>query len=320
MKLKRVYLTYIFALLVFFIILVFIFNSQVFNNSVNIASPLPNFLTSFINNQVKTLEVWVPSSKKKIMGVKIEIPKISARSALIYDLTSDEVLFEKSAKEKMPMASLTKIMTAVIAIENKVDKYFVDKKSLVGEDSMGLSKGETYALEDLLYGLMLVSGNDAAETLANNYIYGREKFIEAMNNKAKTLGLKDTNFTNPTGLEGDGNQHITAYDLLAITRYALKDSLFRKVAAAVDYHIPYSSYRKEHFLQNETNLLTSYPGVMGVKTGYTPEAGFCLVTYLSYQNHNIIGIILGSDNRRQEMKNLLDYSLKIQGILPPSHS
>ena len=293
---------------------------QIFKDKEIIISPLPNFLTSFTNDQVSTLNLWSPFFEI-FEEDKNKVPVISAKSALVYDLTSEKVLFSKSPERKLPMASLTKIMTAIVAIESrsKDDKYLVFSEDIVGENSMGLSEGETLTLKELLYGLILTSGNDAAETLARNFPDGRVQFIEAMNNKAKALGLAKTHFTNPTGLEGDGTQYTTAYDLLVITNYALQSSLFKEVARTLVQNIPYSENHKAFYLENETNLLTSYPGVFGVKDGYTPEAGLCLVTYLNYKGHKIIGIILGSDNRRQEMKDLLDYSLKIQGITPPPH-
>lgn len=285
-----------------------------------IVSPVPDFLTAFINKQVSTLNLWLPSLANKI-SVSFKAPDISAKSALIYDTTSRKVLYSKNPQEKLPMASLTKIMTAVIALENKRrdDAYMVTEKDLVGEDSMGLSSGETLTLSDLLYGLILNSGNDAAEVLAQNFP-GRDFFIKAMNDKVKSLGLSSTNFTNPTGLEGDGKQYTTAYDLLVITQYALSNfSLFDQVVSTFDYNIPYTSEHKAFYLENQTNLLTSYPGVKGVKTGYTPEAGLCLVTYLDYSGHKIIAVILGSDDRRGEMIELLDYALKSEGITPPKH-
>lgn len=295
---------------------------NIFPRNTNVTSPLPNFLTFVKNNQVLSLDLWLPylifDKRKSDNTIP---PEISARSALVYDLTTNKILYEKNAKERLPMASITKIMTAIVGIENKKenDRYLVTKENLVGENSMGLSEGEVLTLEELLYGLMLNSGNDAAETLASNYPQDRGKFIEAMNNKARALGLSDTNFTNPTGLEGDGRQYTTAYDLLVITKYAMRFPLFRRIVAAFNHYIPKTETHKEYFLENETNLLTSYPGVFGVKTGYTPEAGLCLVTYLRYERHELIGIILGSDNRREEMKELLDYGLKIQGIKPPPH-
>ncbi len=273
------------------------------------------------NSQASTLDVWLPDvSNVKTSTVKK--PVIESKAAVIYDLSTKETLSAKNATQKLPMASLTKIMTATIAQENKKenDKYVVSKSALVGEDSMGATEGEILSQEELLYGLILNSGNDAAEVFASNYPGGREKFIIAMNNKAKALGLTDTVFSNPSGLQGDGVQYTTARDLLAITEYALSHfPLFNKVVQTTEYHLAQTATHKAYDLYNETNLLTTYPGVKGVKTGYTPEAGLCLVTYLEYKNHKIIGVLLNSDNRRLEMKELLDYSLKTQGITPPAH-
>ena len=295
------------------------FNSS--KEDTSIVSPVPNFLSIFTNNQVSTINLWFPAVQN-IVGTNIKKPEITAKSAIVYDLTKKEVLYEKNPKEKLPMASLAKIMTAIVALENKKrdDRYIVLKENLVGEDSMGLSEGEVLSLEELLYGLMLNSGNDAAEVLATNFNGGRGAFIKAMNDKAKSLGLSDTSFTNPTGLEGDGNQYTTTYDLVVISRYALYNfPLFAKIVSTFSYNIAQTATHKAYFLENETNLLTSYPGVKGIKTGYTPEAGLCLVTYLDYNGHQIMGVLLGSENRRQEMKDLLDYSLKSVGIAPPEH-
>jgi serine-type D-Ala-D-Ala carboxypeptidase (penicillin-binding protein 5/6) len=287
----------------------------------NIVSPIPDFLLLSQNKQVSSINVWLPILTNLFFG-KSDAPKISAKSALIFDTTLNKVLFEKNTKLRLPMASLTKIMTAIIASENKKTDglYLVTKDDLVGENAMGLTAGETLSLNELLYGLVLNSGNDAAETLASNFKGGREAFILAMNEKAVSLGLSNTHFTNPSGLEGDGNQYTTVYDLLVITNYAVSNlPEFTKVVATFSMELPYSTNHKYFYLENETNLLTSYPGVKGVKDGYTPEAGLCLVTYLDYQNHKIIGIILGSDDRRGEMIELLDYSLQSIGIKPPKH-
>lgn len=296
------------------------FYIKILNRKFDVVSPLPSFLSILDNQQVSTLNIWHPNIEK-IFSNFSKAPEISAKSALVYDLTTGKTLYSKNPLEKLPMASLTKIMTAVVALENKKkdDKYQVVKSDLVGEDSMGLSDGEILSLNELLYGLMLNSGNDAAETLAGNYPKGRQAFIKAMNDKVKSLGLTSTHFTNPTGLEGDGDQYTTAYDLLVMTSFAMRFESFANVVSTFDYHIFPTNAHKEFYLENQTNLLTSYPGVKGVKTGFTPEAGLCLVTYLDYNGHKIIGVILGSDNRRAEMKNLLDYSLKSEGITPPSH-
>ncbi len=284
-------------------------------------SPLPDFLTLGFNKQATLLDLWSPFIEK-IQGKEKEIPDYTAKAVLMYDLTTNKTLFEDNSMTQMPMASLTKIMTAIISLENKKfdDEYYVNGSALVGEDSMGLTSGEVLTQEELLYGLMLPSGNDASEVLASNYPGGRSAFIQAMNDKAKALGLKDTIFSNPSGLQGDGEQHTTASDLLVMTRYALDNfPLFGKIVSTYEYDIPATSTHKEFDLFNETNLLTTYPGVKGVKTGYTPEAGMCLVTLLEYQGHKIIGIVLNSENRREEMRNFLDYSLHQLSIIPPEH-
>jgi D-alanyl-D-alanine carboxypeptidase len=284
-------------------------------------SPLPDFLTLGFNKQATLLDLWSPFIEK-IQGSEKAIPDYTATSVLMYDLTTNKTLYEDDSTTQMPMASLTKIMTAIIALENKKsdDAYFVSGENLVGEDSMGLTSGEVLTQEELLYGLMLPSGNDASEVLASNYSGGRSAFIQAMNDKARALGLKETVFSNPSGLQGDGIQHTTASDLLVITRYALENfPLFAKIVSTYEHVIPASPMHKEFDLFNETNLLTTYPGVKGVKTGYTPEAGMCLVTLLDYQGHKIIGIVLNSENRREEMRNFLDYSLNQLNITPPAH-
>jgi D-alanyl-D-alanine carboxypeptidase len=316
----------IFTIFVAFLILIaFLANgikSELTNDeSTSVVAPLPDFLSILTNKEVSTLNLWLPSLKNRI-SAKTQTPEISAQSALIFDTTTKTVLYSKNPQQKLPMASLTKIMTAIVSLENKKsdDLYVVSGNDLVGEDSMGLDVGEKLSQSDLLHGMLLRSGNDAAETLASNFPEGRSAFIKAMNNKIKALGLNDTNFTNPTGLQGDGNQYTTAYDLVVETEYALSNfPTFDEVVSTFDYNIPVTNTHKAFFLENETNLLTSYPGVKGVKDGYTPEAGLCLVTYLDYNGHKIIGVLLGSGDRRGEMIELLDYSLKSLGITPPHH-
>lgn len=295
------------------VIVLWFFSPAIKARNIKISSPLPDFLTFTKNEQVSTLDLFLP----KILGIKTEKltpPIISAKSAIVYEVNSEKTFYEKNISEKLPMASLTKVMTAIISLENKRedDTYSVLRSDLVGENSMGLTEGEVISLEDLLYGLVLVSGNDAAEVLARNTFSNRERFVSAMNEKAKALGLTNTNFTNPSGLQGDGNQFTTAYDLMVITNYALsKFPLFKKVSETTEHIIAQTDTHKMFYLENETNLLRSYKGVKGVKTGYTPEAGLCLITYLEHENHKIIGVILGSNNRRDEMRELLDYSLMI---------
>lgn len=309
------------VLLLFISFLYFLIFPKETKEKQTVVSPIPDFLSIINNREVSSLSLWLPVLSSFITG-RDTVPQITAKAALIFDIENKKVLYEKNPKQRLPIASLTKIMTAIVALENprKDNRYIVRKEDLVGENSMGLTEGEVLTLEELLYGLILPSGNDAAEVLAHNYKDGRKGFIKAMNNKSKALGIKDTNFTNPSGLEGDGDQYSTSYDLMVMTHYGLSNfPLFAKVVATYELTIEANQNHKAYYLVNETNLISSYPGVKGVKTGYTPEAGFCLVTYLDYKGNKIIGVILGSENRRQEMKDLLDYSLKSIGTAPPPH-
>jgi serine-type D-Ala-D-Ala carboxypeptidase (penicillin-binding protein 5/6) len=320
---KRIWLSYAITVLLLgcFATLVYWIQSPSFQLPMQeISTPLPSFLFLHNNKQVSTLTLWLP-----VLGEKdvLQKPNITGKAAIAFDVLTNKTLFTKNEKQRFPMASLTKVMTAIVALENKLptDKYIVPKEALVGEDSMGLTSSETLSLNELLYGLLLVSGNDAAEVLAYNYALGRDGFVDAMNKKSQALGLTNTHFTNPTGLQGDGDQYTTAYDLLVITRYAMETfPEFRKVVATLETTIDQTATHSHYYLSNETNLLRSYPGVKGVKTGYTPEANLCLITYLEYKDHKIIAVLLGSDNRRIDMKEVLDYSLKSLGITPPQAS
>ncbi len=290
-------------------------------SSFRLTSPLPNIFTDKTQQVLATHEYWKPHISPVLSSSK-NIPEFSARSVLAYDLASDKLLYEKDIKKRLPLASLTKIMTAVVVIENEqLDELVTISKraATIGENSMGLVEKEQFTRRELLYGLILPSGNDAAEVLAETSSVGRENFLFLMNKKAEQLGLSDTRFTNPSGLEGDGEQYSTAYDLLVITKYALNIPEFAEIVATVEKELPENKYHGYYRLFNDTNLLTTYPGVKGVKTGYTYEAGMCLVTYLEYGGHKIIGVILNSENRRQEMKDLLDYSLTTLGVEPPHH-
>lgn len=286
-----------------------------------ILSPLPQ--TSFAS--AKTLggyTFWRPKTVKQVIK-KIPEPQLSALSAISYDITTDSLLYSKNSDQKLPMASLTKIMTAVVALENMNihDEVRISKKAAtIGENVMGLTENEKMSVDDLLYGLILVSGNDAAEALAQGSSFGREEFVHVMNSRAESLGLSNTRFTNPSGLNGDGAQYTTAQELLMLSRYALTFDEFAKVASSLNHDIPKTSEHKEYSIPNLTNLMTSYPGVKGLKTGYTEEAGMCLVTYLEQDGHKIIAVVLNSADRRAEMKELLDYSIKSIGLTPPKHS
>jgi len=246
-------------------------------------------------------------------------PAVSAKSAIAVDFATGEVILERNSQERLPVASTQKIMTALIVFENaELDKMFVVSKKAagVGENSMGLTAGEKLVVRDLLYGLMLVSGNDAAVALAEGVAGSEEAFVQMMNAKASALGLKNTKFTNASGLDEDGKeQYSAAYDLAVIARYTWENyPEFRKISSTVGEYIDANAYHKAFDLYNDTNLLTTYPGVRGIKPGFTWEAGLCLVTYAENENKKILAVILGSDDRRGEMKEILDYSFSFYGV------
>lgn len=298
-----------------------LFSAQIFFNQTefsfgSILSPVANS----DEDLSPTYPTWSPNTPQ-VGGVFDSRLVTTAHAVLSYDVTNEKMVFSKNAAERLPMASLTKIMTAFIALEEGVDKkYKVSKNAAtIGENAMGLTEGEVLTSEELLYGLMLPSGNDAAEVIAEGSKYGRDGFVNEMNKRAKQLGMHDTHFTNPSGLEGDGDQYTTAIDLLKLTKIAMENPTFRKVVGTYEIELPYSNNHKYFYLYNDTNLLTSYPGVKGVKTGFTWEAGLCLVTYLEHNDRIIVAVLLNSQNRRQEMKDLLDYTLTELGETPPEH-
>lgn len=289
----------------------------------NIISPLPSYLID--SKLVKQLGFWQPK-ERNVMSSSIIKPKVSAKAVLLYDITTDTVLYEKDSKERLPVASLVKIATAIVALESKdpTAKVRVSANAAsVGENSMGLTTGETYTLEELLYGLILNSGNDAAMAIAEAVSGNSKAFVDEMNRKAKILELSDTLFANPSGLEeGNGTvgEYSSARDLVILTKYALTLPPFAKIAETYEYHIPFTTSHKGVDLYNQTNLLTTYHGVKGVKTGYTPGAGLCLVTYAENGGHKIIGVILNSQQRREEMRELLDYSFTVLGVHIPGRN
>ena len=261
--------------------------------------------------------IWQPDLEN-VLIYPLPQPEISAKSALVVDLTTDKVIFAKNPKQKLPVASTLKILTAVVALEfaapNKVITVS-EKAAKTGEDFMGLTASEKLTLEELLYGLLLPSGNDAAEAISEDVVGTKAKFVELMNKKAKILGATESKFVNPTGLEGDGEHYSTSFDMATISKYAWENfPIFRKIVGARYYEIPYTPEHKYFFLENQTNLLGTYPGVKGIKPGFTPEAGLCLVTLAENGGHTILAVILGSENRRDEMAKLLDYSFETLGV------
>lgn len=242
-------------------------------------------------------------------------PETISKAALIVNIGDGEVLYNKNSQEKLPIASLTKIMTAVVVMEHMSlsDLTTISSKAAAtGENSMGLTAGETYTIEELLYGLILNSGNDSAVALAEATAGDVETFVKWMNIKSKELGLKNSYFADPSGL--NDSTYSTAQDLARLTRYALKFKELRKIAQTVEYNISASDEHKYVPLYNQTNLLTTYPGVKGFKTGYTQEAGLCLVTYAENDGVELVGVVLNSVDHKGDMVLMLDHAFNRYGI------
>lgn len=270
---------------------------------------------AFLNSQMNSYDPepnWLPKVTEK---TNKGAPDIIGTSAILVDMGSGQTLFEKDATKIMPIASLTKIMTAVIALEHKNlnDNIVVSKKCQnVGENAMSINEGEIYTLNDLMHGLILNSGNDAACTIAEGTAGNTDTFVKWMNIKAQELGLKNTQYFDPSGL--DDRTYSTPQDLAKLTRYALKNPEFRQIVGTLEYEIPSSKNNTYHYLYNQTNLLSTYPGVAGVKTGYTEKAGLCLVTYANNEGKEVLGVVLNSSDRKGDMILMLDYGYNELGI------
>lgn len=235
---------------------------------------------------------------------------INARSAIVMDFDSGRVLYEKNAYQKRPMASTTKVMTAIVALENgNLDDYVTVSRNAVSIHGslMNLRAGETLTLRELMYGLLLCSGNDAAIAIAEHIGGSVDDFLEMMNNKAKEIGAMNTNFTSPHGLDDVGH-YSTAYDMALITRYALNIPEFNEIVKTTAIQIG------ERYLTNTNEMLTSYPGADGVKTGYTGKAGRCLITSATRDGRRFISVVLYCDSRTQRAlssKQILDYAFSL---------
>jgi serine-type D-Ala-D-Ala carboxypeptidase (penicillin-binding protein 5/6) len=223
-------------------------------------------------------------------------PGLSAQSAIIMDDESKVIIFEKNSSVRFSMASTTKIMTALVALETYAltDSLFVYDDT-VGGSTIGLAKGEQYSLESLLYAMLLPSANDAAETIASNYPGGRNAFIARMNEKAEELLLTDTVYDDPAGLEDDGN-YTTASDLASLASYAIQDKTIAEIAGTRTKIITDTTGSRVLPLEN-LNILLGVNGVVGVKTGYTLGAGGVLMTARESDGHTQILVVMKSEDR-----------------------
>lgn len=271
---------------------------------------------STINKQiVETIET---NSKET------NLPNINSRAAVVIDRATNKILYSKNENEKRKMASTTKIMTSLIIIENcNLDETVeISKKAAgTGGSRLGLKTGDKITIRNLLYGLMLYSGNDTAVALAEYAGGDIEGFSNLMNNRAKELGLKNTHFITPHGLDAD-EHYTTAYELAILTNYALNNETFRKIVGTKTYTVIINNSPKT--ITNTNELLGNLNGVYGVKTGFTNGANRCLVTSCKRNNLDIICVVLGADTKKfrtQDSIKLIEYTFKtfipvyVQGLI-----
>jgi D-alanyl-D-alanine carboxypeptidase (penicillin-binding protein 5/6) len=239
----------------------------------------------------------------------LEYPKINSDKAIVYDLTSDKILYEKNSNEQTNIASLTKIMTTITAIE-KIDD--LNEEVIITEEILdtvskkasiaGLKKNDKVTYEDLLYASMLPSGADATNTLAISLSGSIDNFVKDMNNKAKELGMKDTHFVNVTGLDEKGH-YSTANDISILLKYSLKNKLFKEIFTTRKYKLS-NKLKVESTINKYKDINTSK--ILGSKTGYTKKAGLCLATLMEDEEHEIIVITINANNNSKRNNHLVD--------------
>lgn len=241
-------------------------------------------------------------------------PDITAEAALLMNMETGEVLFEKNANDKMYPASMTKMLTAILALENlDMNKRITIQNDVIkgiGGTTINLAPGEQIDIGVLLSATMVASANDGAAVLANEVAGSQSAFAEMMNNKAKEIGCTNSNFVNPHGLHND-NHYSTCYDIAAIARYAMKNDTFRRIVARAEFVVPVINTSKERHLKN-TNLLLNdelsenkvtvngveryckYDGCIGIKTGYTGQAGACLCSAVEKDGTTLLCVVMKS--------------------------
>lgn len=238
----------------------------------------------------------------------LSVPSFSATAVILQDMDSWTLLFVKDPDKRVPIASTTKIMTALVAVDHYKanDELVVVPDALVSGSTMGLKAGERLTFRSLLYGMLLNSGNDAAYTIAANFPGGLPGFVRAMNDKALTLGLLNTHFDNPAGFDSP-NHYSSAFDLAKIATVAMENYQFARVVGTKETEVASVDKSVVHQLKNLNKLLNT-PGVLGIKTGTTPEAKENLVGLVERDNHKILTVVLGSDDRFGETQRLINWA------------
>ena len=233
--------------------------------------------------------------------------EVTATGVVVLDIDSGVYLYKRNEHIELSPASTTKLLTALVALDNyHLDDVVTIKSMNIDGQVMGLMSGEQITVENLLYGALIYSGNDAAWALSEYYPGGEPKFVEAMNVKAKDLHLTQSHFTNPVGYD-DPNHKMTPVDLAMLGEAALNNKTIAKMVAIPEITISEISHTYFHRLTNVNELLGKIPGVGGIKTGWTEEAGENLITLVERSNHHVITVVLHSQDRFGDTSKLIDW-------------
>lgn len=275
-------------------------------------TPLGNIITgqADLNAPPLTPLALAPSPRlppQAVLTVQGAPGTILASGAILMDADTGNILYEKQAETPLPMASTTKMMTALIAIQaGRLDQLITVGQNAVSQDKIGsnaeLAVGDQLSLKDLLYALMLPSGDDAAVAIADGVAGSQEAFTAIMNVEAAKLHLFQTHFYDPTGLDTDLNlnpipahsHYTTAYDFVRLARYAMRIPLFAQIVSTPTYHLTANATHGPFTWENTNTMLTGYQGTLGIKTGWTGAAGGCLVFSARRNGHTLIGVVLHS--------------------------
>ena len=244
-----------------------------------------------------------------MVGSACALPTIGAQAYALMEADSGRMLLSERGEEKLPMASTTKVMTCIVAIENgQLDEIVQVPDEAVGIEgsSIYLQYGETMTMEDLLYGLMLASGNDAAVAIAIHIAGSVENFADMMNQKAAEIGAFNTHFVTPNGLPAEGH-YTTACDLARISAYAMQNEVFRNIVGTASRDLAQDDDSPARYLRSKNKILYQYEGGNGVKTGYTKAAGKCLTAGASREGMQMIAVVLNDSNMFEDCYDLLDY-------------
>jgi len=240
-------------------------------------------------------------------------PETSAKSAILINADTKEILYEKNAHEFLSMASTTKIMTSLLAVESgRLSDFVTAEKDYNCEGTaISIKKGNTFTLETLVYAMLLESGNDAAELTADYLAGSQAEFAKLMNKKADEIGMNSTCFVTSSGLDSEGHG-TTAYDMAVLGSYAIKNPVFRKICSTEKASVEYVSPDISSTFVNHNKLLKSYEGIIGVKTGFTKKSGRCLVTACERNGTTLVAVTLKAPDDWNDHKKLFDYGFSIQ--------